>query len=78
MGYNQTGEVSVVDKHVGRAPRGMQGQFLEAPAPASVNGSAKYTQILTQGLPSAPPMIVNAGTYRSSIDVFSLGVNVHY
>jgi hypothetical protein len=76
--WNMTGEVDAIDKHVGRAPRGMTGQFLEAPVAGVADGVAKYPQILTKGVAGAPPMIVNTGTYRSSIDVLSLGVRVHY
>jgi len=75
--WNMTGQVDAIDKHVGTAPRGMTGQFIDAPV-ASADGVAAFPQILTKGVAGAPPSIVNAGTYRSSIDVVSLGVNVHY
>jgi hypothetical protein len=51
---------------------------LEEPAQGSPDGTAKVNQILSRTGPDQPPWIINAGRYRSSIDVLAVGVNVHF
>jgi long-subunit fatty acid transport protein len=78
--YAMTHQVTQIDKSVG-APTA-RGQILdqkmENPVPAAPDGQARLTQNLTKTQSGQPPWIINSGTYRSSIDVVSLAVNVHF
>jgi hypothetical protein len=79
MQYVQTKTVTNIDKRSG--PRGtaeMPQPPREEVPPAAVDGEARLTQNFAKDLPGTPPAIVNAGTYRSGIDVFSAGVNMHF
>jgi hypothetical protein len=51
---------------------------LEEPSQGASDGTAKVNQILSRTGPDQPPWIINAGRYRSSIDVLAVGVNVHF
>jgi hypothetical protein len=76
--YTMTGVVNQIDKHSGAAPRGTDPpERLEVP-PANPAGTAGLTENLTRVVAGSPPFIVNSGTYRSNIDVFALGLHVHY
>jgi hypothetical protein len=44
----------------------------------SPDGVARVPQVVTRQAASQPPTIINAGTYSSNFDVFSVGVNVHF
>lgn len=77
--YNMTGLVDAIDKRVGApASRGMEVPPLEEQKPARVDATAALPQNATQASSSRPPYVVNAGTYRSSIDVIAIGANVHF
>jgi hypothetical protein len=77
--YKPTGHVTQIDKSSGTVARGASAPVLEEdPKPASVDGSARLTQNLTKTSAGEPPWIVNSGTYRSSLDVVSVGMNVHF
>ena len=51
---------------------------LEEPSQGASDGTAKVNQILSRTGPDQPPWIINAGRYRSSIDVLAVGINVHF
>jgi hypothetical protein len=77
--FSKTGVVTQIDKHAGAAAsRGDVIPVLTEPAPAHIDGTARVVQNTTQVAASAPPWIINAGTYRSSIDVVAIGANVHF
>jgi long-subunit fatty acid transport protein len=76
--YAQTGEIDAIDKHSGTAPRGMEAPVLTEQAPSQVDGTAKLAQNLTRVVAGSPPVVINSGTYRSSIDVVAVGLHVHY
>jgi long-subunit fatty acid transport protein len=78
MQYARTGVVSNVDKRVGVPTGSMPLTPLEEVKPASVDGQARLTQNFAKALPGTPPVIVNAGTYRSSMDIVSASLNVHF
>jgi long-subunit fatty acid transport protein len=77
--YVATKTVSNIDKRTG--PRGtadMPQLPREEPNPTVGAGEARLTQNFSKALPGTPPAIINAGTYRSGIDVLSAGVNMHF
>jgi hypothetical protein len=76
MQYATMGTVSNIDKRVG-IPSAMSVP-LEEPHPGPGDGEARLTQNFAKALPGTPPAIINAGTYRSGIDVISAGVNMHF
>lgn len=77
--YGETGVVTTIDKHVGIAPgRGQQPPLLAETGPSTVDGRAKVAQVVTKVTAGNPPYLVNSGTYRSSIDAFAIGANVHF
>lgn len=78
--YETTGHVSAIDKRAGVAmSRGQMIPPLEEAAPATPEtAKSAVLQNTTQTSSSNPPWVTNAGTYRSSIDVVALGVNVHF
>jgi hypothetical protein len=76
--YRETKTVSNIDKRVGVASGGVPLTPREEVKPASVDGEARLTQNFAKALPGTPPAIINAGTYRSSIDVVSASINVHF
>jgi hypothetical protein len=77
--YAATGEVTTIDKRVGVAPRGSQApELLEPPLTQPADGQARLAQYVTKSVNGQAPWIVNSGTYRSSIDVLAVGVNVHF
>jgi hypothetical protein len=78
MQYAATKTVANIDKRVGVPTSGQPLTPLEEPRPASTDGEARLTQNFAKALPGTPPAIINAGTYRSSIDVVSLGLNLHF
>lgn len=78
MQYAQTHTVTNIDKRVGVPSSTMPLVPLEEPKSPSSDGEARLTQNFAKALPGTPPVIINAGTYRSSIDVVSAGVNVHF
>lgn len=78
MQYAQTHTVTNIDKRVGVPSSSMPLTPREEPKPASIDGEARLTQNFAKALPGTPPAIINAGTYRSSIDVVSAGLNVHF
>jgi long-subunit fatty acid transport protein len=51
---------------------------IEEPSQGPSDGVAKVNQILARTGADQPPWIVNAGRYRSSIDVLAVGINVHF
>jgi hypothetical protein len=46
--------------------------------PASPDGEARLTQVVTKAQSGQPPWIVNSGTYRSDMDVVAVGVHAHF
>jgi hypothetical protein len=77
--YTATGEVTTIDKRVGVAPRGSQAPVLPEPAlTQTADGKAKLAQYVTKSVAGQSPWIVNSGTYRSSINVVAVGMNVHF
>jgi hypothetical protein len=77
--YAATGELIGIDKRVGAVARGQAApQLDEVNAPPSPDGIARLPQNVTKVAADRPPMIINSGTYRSSLDVFAIGLNVHY
>jgi hypothetical protein len=68
-----------IDKRTGVPPsRGEMAPVKPEVKPAGGNGTARLTQISTQTPAGQPPYIINSGTYRSQIDVVSVGMNVHF
>jgi len=68
-----------IDKRTGVAPsRSEPAPILNETKPAGGNGTARLTSISTLTPSAQPPWIINAGTYRSQIDVVSVGMNVHF
>jgi hypothetical protein len=78
MDYLQTHTVTKIDKRVGVPSSTMPLTPLEEPRPAASEGEARLTQNFAKALPGTPPVIINSGTYRSSIDIVSAGLNVHF
>lgn len=78
MQYAQTGTVTNIDKRVGVPSSTMPLTPLEEPKPASSDGEARLTQNFAKALPGTPPVIINSGTYRSSFDIVSAGINLHF
>jgi hypothetical protein len=77
--FSNTGVIEAIDKHAGvAATRGAVIPEMPEPPTANVNAVAKVQQVTTSVSQGRPPTIVNAGTYRSSIDVVAVGVNVHF
>ncbi|HET8935132.1 MAG TPA: hypothetical protein VFN67_16905, partial [Polyangiales bacterium] len=76
--FSNTGVVDAIDKHSGvAATRGAAIPELVEPAMAT-DGVGKVQQVTTSVSQGRPPTIINAGTYRSSIDVVAVGVNIHF
>lgn len=77
--FQSTGEVTTIDKRTGV----MVGRGMPPPSLPEVNpnvkrdGTARYTQYVTK-VSGQTPWIINSGTYRSNINVFAAGVNVHF
>jgi long-chain fatty acid transport protein len=72
-----------IDKTVGVAtgfgPVGMNGQtVLENPPVPNADATGAQTQVLQRTAQNKPPYIINSGTYRSNIDVISIGVTTHF
>jgi hypothetical protein len=69
-----------IDKTVGvlldRAGNGQT--VLTERSQGSPDGTAKLNQVLSRTAGDQPPWVVNAGRYRSSFDILSAGVNVHF
>lgn len=78
MQYTQTHMVSNIDKRVGTPSSSMPLAPLEEAKPANVAGEARLTQNFAKALPGTPPAIINAGTYRSGLDIVSASLNVHF
>jgi hypothetical protein len=78
MQYAQTHTVSNIDKRVGVPSSSMPLTAREEVKPASIDGEARLTQNFAKALPGTPPAIINAGIYRSSVDVVSAALNVHF
>jgi hypothetical protein len=76
MQYLQTNTVTAIDKRTGA--QGAEVVREEVKPAAAPDGEARLTQNFAKALPGTPPFIVNAGTYRSGIDVVSAGVNMHF
>lgn len=78
MRYMQTNTVTTIDKRVGApgTPEFMTPR--EEVRPAAPDGEARLTQNFAKNLPGTPPFIINAGRYRSGIDVVSVGANMHF
>jgi hypothetical protein len=74
------GEVATIDKTVGtpvdRAGNGTQ--VLDAQSQGSPDGTARLDMNAPQTFAGQPPYIVNAGRYRSDMDVFAAGFNYHF
>lgn len=69
-----------IDKRSGVPPsRAEPAPVLEEdPKPANQDAQARVAQNVTKSTSTEPPYIINSGTYRSGIDVFSVGLNVHF
>jgi hypothetical protein len=79
MEYAQTRTVQNIDKRVGLPSSTMPLTPLEERQRGQPSdGEARLTQNFAKALPGTPPLIINSGTYRSSIDVVSAGLNVHF
>ena len=77
--YVQDGTVTAIDKRVGvRTPDNPMPTPIEEVKPTAADGEARLTQNYSKELRGTPPYIINAGTYRSGIDVFSAGVTMHF
>ncbi len=58
---------------------GSNGQYvLEEPSQGSPDGTARVNQVLSRTANGQPPMIINAGRYRSNFDILAVGLNVHF
>jgi long-subunit fatty acid transport protein len=75
MDYATTKTVANIDKRVGTPPSPAP---LEEPNPGPGDGEARLTQNFAKALPGTPPAIINAGSYRSGLDVFSAGMKVQF
>lgn len=75
-----TGRLYGIDKTVGAAldRAGAGTEVLEAQSQGAPDGEAKLDQNLNRVASDQPPWIINAGRYRSSFDIVSAGVNVHF
>lgn len=71
--FDSTKKITTVDK---RIPDRMEP--LNEPQIGSVDGRARLTQNLSKVIAGQPPFIVNSGTYSSSLNVVSVGVNMHF
>jgi hypothetical protein len=68
-----------VDQRVGPAPdRSTPAPILEAPLPGQPDGEARLSQNLVQVASGQPPYLVNAGRYRSHMNVISAGLHFHF
>lgn len=77
--YKATGKVSNIDKRSGTAAsRGMMAPVLDVENPPNPDGEARLTQNLTKTSAGEPPVIINSGTYRSSMNVLAVGMSVHF
>jgi hypothetical protein len=77
--FSATGVINTIDKRVGVAPRGEQPKLMpEPPLTQSADGSARLVQNVTKAQAGQTPWIINSGTYRSSMDVVAVGMNVHF
>jgi long-subunit fatty acid transport protein len=71
--------VRAIDRTVGtRTSRGQALPVQYERAPKHPDGTAKLAQVVTKTQGGQPPWIVNAGTYRSAIDVIAVGVHAHF
>ncbi|HKU44701.1 MAG TPA: hypothetical protein VJR89_41360 [Polyangiales bacterium] len=77
---NDSDAILNIDKHTGVPPsRAEPAPVLEEdPKPANPNAQARVAQNVTKSPLGQPPYIINSGTYRSGLDVFSAGMNVHF
>jgi long-subunit fatty acid transport protein len=67
-----------IDRSIGIAGRGtLPEQQLKNP-PKNPDGVASVKQATTKNPSGQPPWIINSGTYRSDMDVFSVGFIGHY
>jgi long-subunit fatty acid transport protein len=73
------GQIRSIDKSIGKvgADRTLP-PVVPEPAHGKGDGTAKLTQQVTITAAAQPPYIINAGKYRSNIDVIAAGVNVHF
>jgi hypothetical protein len=78
--FESTGQVSAIDKRAGVAmSRGeVIPELPEVPPAAPEDAKGAVLQNTTQTSSTNPPWVINSGTYRSSIDVVTVGVNVHF
>jgi len=53
-------------------------QMLEAPSQGAADGEARLDQNLNRIAENQPPWLINAGRYRSGLDILAVGVNVHF
>jgi hypothetical protein len=70
-------DINRIDKRIGVAPRGQDAPIAQEVSPGVADGSARLDQNLTKTVAGRPPWLVNAGRYRSGIDVVAAGINVH-
>ena len=75
-----TGQITRIDKDVGPiVDRGNPQNFVAAEGPVSnPDAEARLVQTTAQSSAGQPPYIINSGVYRSSFDIFSVGVNLHF
>jgi hypothetical protein len=77
---NNEDAIKAIDKRTGVPPsRSEPAPVLEEnPKPTNPTATARLTQNVTQSPAGEPPWVINSGTYRSGIDVFSAGMNMHF
>lgn len=74
------GVVNGIDHSVG-VPLDRTGAGVEVitpPSQGTPDGTARVQQIVSNTAEGQPPYVTNAGRYRSSFDMVSVGVNVHF
>ena len=73
------GQIGAIDKSVGAIGADRKPPpVLEEPAHGKGDATARLRQDLTITAADQPPYIVNSGTYRSSLNLIALGVNLHF
>jgi hypothetical protein len=78
--FARSGEINNIDKRVGVVARGqpVPPPLEEINPPTNPDGIAGLPQNVTKVSADKPPFIINSGTYRSGIDIFAIGANVHF
>jgi long-subunit fatty acid transport protein len=76
--FRMTGELNTIDKSVGLFRRGGAREPLQEQVSGKADGVARLDQNRTKLINGEPPYIINSGTYRSSLDVFAVGMTAHF